>query len=264
MSMLTLENLTNTLTLFIPPFQNIKLYLVGCGGTGSWLAPGLARVARLLIDRFGRDTEVIFTDPDIVQEKNIYRQNFCYAEIGIPKAEALASRYGLAWGLDISAEVKEFGGTSYGGLSIIIGCVDNSSARLEIADQFRSYGDVPTVWWLDCGNGKSHGQIILGAGGEKPDNPYGMPGYTTWLEWPATRHPQILEDAPVSSDPLEDDLSCAELALVDQQGLVINQRIAVEATDYLVRMLLTNNLRKKETYIDLETGTTKSEYIYKE
>lgn len=143
--------------------KDITLHLIGCGGTGSWLAPSVARIARLLIDRFRKDARVIFWDPDVVEEKDIYRQNFCYSEVGMNKAVALAGRYSLAWGLDIHARTEKFhASTGLSSLSIYIGCVDNAEARQTIAKTRSSWRDTVTEWWLDCGNGKSYGQIVLG------------------------------------------------------------------------------------------------------
>ena len=47
-------------------------------------------------------------DPDIVEEANISRQAFCDKEIGLPKTQALALRYSIAWGVDATAFVQEF------------------------------------------------------------------------------------------------------------------------------------------------------------
>jgi len=49
------------------------------------------------------NVRLAFWDYDAVEEKNIFRQNFCEAEIGTNKAETLARRYGLAWGIEIIA-----------------------------------------------------------------------------------------------------------------------------------------------------------------
>ena len=55
------------------------------------------------MEKFGKTVGVYFVDPDVVEHKNCYRQNFCEAEIGRNKAESMAFRYGLAWGIEISA-----------------------------------------------------------------------------------------------------------------------------------------------------------------
>ena len=75
--------------LMLPVSDRLRLCLVGCGGTGSWLAPSVARIARLQRDQ-GREVEVVFYDHDHVEPKNIPRQHFCDAELGRNKAVTLA------------------------------------------------------------------------------------------------------------------------------------------------------------------------------
>ena len=61
--------------------------------------------------------------------------------------------------------------------------------------------------------------------------------------------------------PISQGLSCADIAMRDEQGLTINQAIAAVAADYLVRLLLTNNLERFQTYLDLNSGSMQSTYI---
>lgn len=247
--------------------RSITLALVGCGGTGSWLAPSVVRVARLLKEQFQRDVSVVFIDPDVVEEKNIYRQNFCQAEVGRNKAETLAYRYGLAWGVDVigmactmeDASLKLYASD----LNIAIGCVDGARGRRQIEHVIRGAGQ--RAWWLDCGNFKAGGQVLVGSGA-KPGDPFAIPGLCTWLPKPSVQHPELLEeDENPLQPPFErgepECLSCAEMAMLDSQGLAINQRVAAEASDYLVRMLLTKDLNKFATYIDLASGSSRSRYI---
>jgi PRTRC genetic system ThiF family protein len=257
----------NGCKLLLPTADTVILALIGCGGTGSWLAPSVVRVARMLIEKFQKRTDVYFIDPDRVEEKNCFRQNFCQAEIGRNKADTLAYRYGLAWGVPVIAVPKAFNPTlikpaTGSQLILLIGCVDNAEARKMIqADAGISYRNDARVWWLDCGNAKSSGQILLGSGSKQPENAFEIPGFCSWLPLPTVAHPELLETQPESVE-LTENLSCADMALSDSQGMAINQRIAAEASDYLVRMLLTKDLRKYATYIDLESGTTRSKYIH--
>lgn len=251
----------NAARLILPPTGPVNLVLIGCGGTGSWLAPNVARVARLLIEKFRREPRVTFVDPDIVEAKNIYRQNFCDAEVGQNKAITLAYRFGLAWGIPIAALPERFSPdrlrTSFSDFTILIGCVDNAAARQAIREAVTSR---PRVWWLDCGNAKSNGQVLLGTGTGEPKDPFELPGFCSWLPLPTTRHPELLEALPeehVEAAPM----SCADMAMADSQGLAINQAVAAEAGDYLFRMLLTHDLRKCATYMDLASGSARSEYI---
>lgn len=62
-----------------------NIYIIGCGGVGSWLAPALT----LLTNR----QHVILMDADILEEKNLDRQLFSETDLGRSKAEALAERY---------------------------------------------------------------------------------------------------------------------------------------------------------------------------
>src|SRR5262245_28482851 len=122
-------------TLMPPVSEGLRLILVGCGGTGSWLAPSVARIARLQRDQ-GRDVTVFFCDHDTVEAKNIPRQHFCDAELGRNKAVTLAARYSAAWGVEIVAVPKRFRSADVevdrGTQTIVIGCVDNAAARKEI------------------------------------------------------------------------------------------------------------------------------------
>jgi hypothetical protein len=47
----------------------------------------------------------------------------------------------------------------------------------------------------------------------------------------------------------------------DEQDLTINQTIAAVAADYLVRLLLTDNLDRFQTTIDLNSGSMQSTTI---
>src|SRR4051812_3745398 len=95
--------------VILPGGENrlINLILVGCGGTGSWLSGGIARIAWEL-KRMGRQVEVQFWDFDRVESQNVPRQCFTPAEIGMYKAEALALRYSTGWGVNIAAYLQPF------------------------------------------------------------------------------------------------------------------------------------------------------------
>ena len=55
----------------------VSIVLVGCGGTGGYLVPKLARLL-MTLKQFKRETNFFLTvvDPDTVEEANLYRQNF--------------------------------------------------------------------------------------------------------------------------------------------------------------------------------------------
>jgi len=264
----------NAARLIVPLSPRVRLLLIGCGGTGSWLAPAVARVARLLREKFSKTVVVGFVDPDDVEDKNTYRQNFCKAEVGCNKAVALATRYSLAWGVSISAAtqnvsssvIPSLDGYHYDDLTVLIGCVDNPGARRDIHRLVRDIGG--TVFWLDCGNSSESGQVLIGRNDPGDGiRSFPLPGMCARVPLPSRQHKELVEKPkpgqkakPAAPDDTT-ELSCAEVAMLDDQGLTINQMIASVAADYLVRLLLTQNLDKFQTYVDLESGSMKSTYI---
>jgi PRTRC genetic system ThiF family protein len=249
-------------TLMLPVWDRLRLALVGCGGTGSWLAPSVARIARLQRDQ-GREVEVVFYDHDHVEPKNIPRQHFCDAELNRNKAVTLAARYSAAWGVEIAAVPKKFRSADFyqrsNALTILIGCVDNAGARQQI-DRALARADANT-WWLDCGNDESSGQVIVGS----DIDPESLEGSFTpsckickWLPAPSLVAPDLLEPRP--EELLEPKLSCAEIQMANAQSLAVNQMVAAVATDYLLG-LLGGKLKRFATHFDLSAGSMRSRYI---
>lgn len=274
--------------LMVMPFSTVNLIVVGLGGTGSWLAPHVARLARILADR-GKKARVYFIDHDIVEPANCLRQNFADCEVGLHKSRVLALRYGGAWGVDIAAIIEKFHieqpkiqwGHASDTLTVVVGCVDNAEARnclsltLERNKVYRAVNSrtfqagrdsgLPSVYWLDCGNALESGQVLLGSASSADgllESAFALAGYCTALPSPALQEPGLLipkpEELPAGAASA---MSCEEMALANAQSLMINQRIAGEASDYLLRLLVTNSLRKFQTYIDLPSGVTRSTYI---
>jgi PRTRC genetic system ThiF family protein len=236
------------------------IVLVGCGGTGSFLALHLARLAYHARDRYDMDLRLTFIDPDTVEHRNLGRQNFAPAEVGHNKARALAWRYNRAFGLDIRAVGDVFGDRrfefGYRTWHLIVGAVDNAAARRSIADG-RLWHATDKNWWLDCGNEEHAGQVLLG-------NRHGLKapaisklGFCDGLPLPSVQAPDLLEAPEAGEDPE----SCAELTLADAQSLMVNQAMATYAAQYVYRMLITRDLDIYATYIDLRTGGARSEPI---
>ena len=265
-------SILNAKSIILPVYQQIEFYLVGCGGTGSWLAPSLCRIARTLT-RQGKNATLIFIDRDTVEPKNVLRQNFCDAEIGFNKAQTLALRYSLSWGIDIQALPDSFNPEIVARdyyqrehkLKIVIGCVDNANARQSIAralSQYQSWHtrDVATeLWWLDCGNHSHSGQVLIGSHLSTKLDTYQFHQLGCLkLPAPCLQHPELLESKP--EELKQSNISCAELTLLNTQSLTINQRMAAEAASYLVR-LITGKLNRLATYLDLESGFTTSTFI---
>jgi hypothetical protein len=69
--------------ILLPSYDQLDLVLIGCGGTGGWLAVNLPRIAYLQ-KQSGKKVSLTFIDPDRVEAKNIPRQNFIPSDLGSP------------------------------------------------------------------------------------------------------------------------------------------------------------------------------------
>ena len=114
-------------------------------------------------------------------------------------------------------------------------------------------------WWLDCGNIKTAGQVSVGRGlAAREPSPLRFPSMTTWTPLPSVQFPGILEDEPETKKEEVDysGMSCAEIALVDEQGLSINPAIATTAAAMLMKLLVTKDLQHHCAYVSIDSGTT--------
>lgn len=256
-------DLANASPILTIDYTAIELWLVGCGGTGSWLAPSIVRLGRVLSSK-GKTVKLYFVDPDHVEEANVLRQCFCDAEIGLNKAKTLALRYAIAWKMEVGAIAQPFNSDwvtpGYNTLALVVGCVDNAKARQSIAQVLENNNHqlAPHTWYLDCGNSRRSGQVLLGSQlSTKPDDYQFNTLGCFRLPAPTVQHPDLLIPQP---EEMEDNtLSCEQLALINSQSLSINQRVAAEAFDYLLQ-LTTGKLRRFATYFDLESGSGRSLY----
>lgn len=53
-------------------------------------------------------------------------------------------------------------------------------------------------------------------------------------------------------------MTCAERIRLGEQSLNVNQRVAVEMSEILSELLLTQTLKRFATYFDLESGASRS------
>lgn len=176
-------------------------------------------------------------------------------------------RYSIAWGVDTTALVQEFDPKlirySYDKLTILVGCVDTAAGRAAInqvleLNQCYSRSEIPRVWYLDCGNDAAAGLILLGRSLETDPEFYnfGRLGCAR-LPSPMLQAPDLLKS---KSEELTNNLSCAEMTVLNVQSESVNVRVAAEVADYLYRMAA-GNLKRFATYFDLESGTARSIYI---
>jgi len=236
-------------------YQKNNIVLVGCGGTGGFVAEGLCR---LLIN--DPDVPLLFIDHDRVEEHNLRRQQFFYGDIGKFKSQALAERLSRRYGRVIAYSVYPYmhdliGESMGGGLhtmaiqGLIVSCVDDSTdARRTIAETLQ-----PNSWWLDAGNGYSSGQVLLGncrdagmlegAFDQKTMKVSALPS-------PSLQLPSLL--APPAATVQAED--CAEAVIAEEQSPVINQAMDALILEF-ISQLLKATLSWMGAYLDMGAGT---------
>lgn len=231
-----------------------RVIVLGCGGTGGYLVPSLAR----LIANLDRSVELILLDGDKVEAKNLGRQNFISPDLGRYKAEVLAERYSAAFGMQIHF-VPEYlkskktltqltKGYNEPGAAIVIGCVDNHRTRREVAKWFRSRrGRV----WIDAGNEEMNGQVVCGYN-QLPFDPsnrdqlFGLPCV-------ADLFTEVDKDRKAK---FNDELSCAERAISAPQNIATNLLAANYLLTFTQQVLLGEPLHTHGVFFSADRSTT--------
>lgn len=255
--------------IFTLQTQHVALYLVGTGGTGSFLARHVARLAWILQTQHRKTVTVTFIDPDVVEPANVLRQDFCQAEINLPKARCLALRYSAAFGIEIHTIVESFHRdmvrSPWHCLTIVISAVDNAAAREAIyrvlEDKREREREVPKLWWLDTGNTLDAGQVLIGTANshEELADAFKVPEYCRKLPSPVLQHPELL--VPLPEELSDHQLSCEQLLVANAQSLMVNQQVAAYAAEMLYELLITQRLKRFATYFHQPSGTARSKYI---
>lgn len=247
-------------TFLLPPTQPIAIVVVGCGGTGGYVAQGLARLMVENKRRGGPHLVLMLIDGDVVEPANCGRQLFAPAEVGRNKAQTLAARLATVWGLPVTAvpqmasaallHTLSTGAPTH--LKLLIGCVDNAEARRSIAATLPRW-----VVTIDCGNAEHTGQVAVGT----TSDPHRLRGalalrsVAAALPSPYLVYPNLLEDPAI---PQRADDDCAVAVQDNRQGLNVNQVVADIAVEYATRLVLDRRITTFRTVVDLEALSMRS------
>lgn len=154
----------------------MKLYIIGAGGTASYMLPALIRSFPNVDVIDG----IVLIDRDDLEEKNLERQNFEAVGLGKPKVEILAEQLAAFSAVPIESEVAWFTeSTTVEPGSFIISCTDNHPARravLAVCDETESQAVI-------CGNETF-----------SADAYYYHPSFKGTILDPRKRYPEILTD----------------------------------------------------------------------
>ena len=190
--------------------DNPWITVVGCGGTGGFVAEGLCQLFT------GREATIVLVDHDRVEPHNLLRQAFYKENVGRFKSQALADRLARAYRRPIGYSVYPFrehdsgsDGQGYASLSphggsLVIGCADNAAARRAMAE---CLGGEPYQRLIDSGNDTNWGQVLIGnvVDPSSWDEP-AFDGETCYLvPAPTVQRPDLLTTVPTTPP----DVDCA-------------------------------------------------------
>lgn len=176
------------------------IYIIGCGGVGSWLTPSICLLK-------GAD-QVTVIDGDLLEQKNLNRQLYTVGEVGEKKSDALAARTGCR-------SIPHFynaGTVTHQPEDWILCCVDNNAARitaLKACDTYR------------C-------QAIFGANEtNSAEAYYYRPDWKGGQQDPRVYYPELLEDRG------RDPLGCTGQAQEEKPQLVSANFMAAALVQHL-------------------------------
>jgi PRTRC genetic system ThiF family protein len=221
-----------------------RIALIGCGGNGSQMLTGLARLNHAITALGHPGLQVRAYDPDTVSEANMGRQLFGSFDVGASKAHVLVNRVNAFFGLNWEAVYGRFDndGNRY---DIAIACVDSARARYEIARELERYG---VHYLMDLGNRAADGQVLFGelraGGGQAP--PASVP-----LPSPYTVLPELVD----LSAPEDDTPSCGLAEALERQELFVNQSIVTPALSILWEFFRHGKLIWHGAFVNLRTGS---------
>ena len=231
--------------------QGKGVVVVGCGGTGGFVAEGLCRL-------LPPAHPLVLIDGDRVEESNLGRQNFYRQDLGKFKSQVLAERLArqfarsVGYGLEYLVSRGYMGRTPLPQYGLVIGCVDNALARRAIAEGVE-FG--LRKWWVDAGNAENWGQVLIGnSTGSGPG--FSRKSQTCFqLPLPTVQRPQLL--LPPLAEEIDPD--CAEAVAIGDQSATINHAMASLVLE-VVRRILLGTCPWMSLFLDLDTGELRPTY----
>ena len=241
----------------------VKIIVIGAGGTGGWIIPHLYRIGAAA----RREIRVIICDGDIVESKNLIRQNFIVQDIGENKAKVLAERYSSAFGIETeyipgyietAEELRELILPDYvqHGFSycegaehqrvILIGAVDNNKSRKLCNEVFKT---VNNLVYIDSGNGESTGQVVCGIRQKS----------RTVYKPVCSLYPEMLND----EDKFPSELSCADRNESAPQSITANLFAANAVVSFLYNLLIVGELTTRHVHFSSKIISIRAETVKK-
>lgn len=225
----------------VDPTHDITISLIGCGGTGSHLFYELCQLNEQMRTLINKGFKITLYDDDIVESHNIGRQRFYVQDIGEYKAQVLSERANFIYGNISNYRNEKFtldkARETFNSTNIYITCTDTISSRLEVGDYFfnfnenSNYSKENHLLWIDVGNDKNSGQIILSDYEKK---------LKSFLDY--------------NPDPNENEnISCSAIESLTFQNYTINRFMALTAVEILSELLINKQINYSMVFLNRET-----------
>lgn len=241
-----------------PTDRPVKIVMLGAGGTGGYVAPYVFRLLHIL----NRPARFVICDGDIVEPKNLDRQNFAPADLGENKARVLAERYAAVLGMETEYvphfieklsdlmelldpkdwQVSPHSYRKIKEMVILLGCVDNNKTR-KLCHQ--AFLQSENLIYIDSGNGTFNGQVVCGVRRNGRTARRSIGGI----------HPELLK----GTDKFPSELSCTEAAQEDPQSIVANVTAATAVLIMVYNILTQGENNALQT--DFSTKTIRMQTV---
>lgn len=230
--------------------RQVRIVLVGAGGTGSRMLENLMNLHRAMVALgHPKGLHVTLIDDDRVSHANVGRQAFYACDVGSYKAMTLINRANMAMGGLVQWEAlvgRVTTDSNLGDTHMVIGAVDNRSARLAILRSLERRGYGSPAYWLDLGNSQASGQVVLGqVSGDrrKTEDVWRLPHVGEMF-------PELIDSV---LDQKEDDTpSCSLAEALEKQSLFINPAVSLFASNLLWQLFTKGEIEHHGAYVNLD------------
>lgn len=243
----------------LAPTNPVIINLIGAGGTGSQVLTALGRINVSLIALGHPGIIVRLYDHDLVTSANMGRQLFTKNEVGLSKSVVLINRVNRFFGTNWKAAYQKISARSDKNDlkgNIIISCVDSVKTRFEIASLIKKL-DTKTqslsrpVYWMDFGNSRQSGQVILSTIGEVKQPESSRYLTNGKLPYMTDEFKDLLKNQPEDLSP-----SCSMAEALHKQDLFINTSLSALGASLLWSMFREGLIRYRGFFLNLKDFRT--------
>ena len=231
----------------------LNVVLIGVGGNGCEMLRSLVDIHKSLL-ALGHPggLKVTVYDGDTVSETNLLRQSFWEADLNKNKASVLVHRYNVFAGLNWTAIEAHFNldDASVFNTDIVITCTDSGAFRYSLGEEYLDTNGYSL--WLDMGNARNTGQVVLGHLSGEPDIPLRLPNVYDLFGL-------SLLDGDKSKVP-----TCSAEAALGQQNLFVNRTLTNHASAVLWGLLQNGSINNHGLFMDLDKQSVSPLAIHKD